>query len=501
MTKKKNESAQTKKNIKRHNNKKEDKIKLSDNIKGNGKKQRLFNLIRLPFHLLKRLSVIISEKLEFSIRFRLSLSYLKIFLRAMILAGLGIILCFGILKVYDTVSANYNVLTKVLGTDNIEYTEITEYSAEHNVPVLIYDYADRLMFESEAGLAEHGYKRTIGIVQTDENLYFAVNRRATDDGIPVRVVFYSDIREEIAEVWYLSRISLIVFSVIIFFSVISIALLGRGFFQPIKEMTQTVKDISERNLNLRLNVSGSKNELKELALTFNEMMNRIEDYYERQKQFVSDASHELRTPIAVIQGYTDMLDRWGKDDRAVLQESIDAIKNESENMKELIDKLLFLARHDKDTFVLQKEEFSLTEMLQEIIKETQIIDSSHQIVFDIDSEQTILADRNRMKQAIRIFIDNALKYTPSDGEIKISLEKEADNIAVSIKDNGIGMTREELGHIFDRFYRSEQSRTKDKGGHGLGLAIAKIIIVGHGGKIRVRSKAGEGSQFTILLKP
>jgi len=200
-----------------------------------------------------------------------------------------------------------------------------------------------------------------------------------------------------------------------------------------------------------------------------------------------------------VQGYVDMLDRWGKNDREILQESIDAIKNESENMKELIEKLLFLARHDKDTFVFQKEEFSLSEMLLEIAKETHIIDSSHKINIDISKEVPIYADRNRIKQAIRILIDNALKYTPADGEILISLGDEGDDIAISIKDTGVGMTREELRHIFDRFYRSDQSRTKEKGGHGLGLAIAKIIILGHGGKIKVKSKVGEGSEFVILL--
>ena len=318
--------------------------------------------------------------------------------------------------------------------------------------------------------------------------------------LPVYFVCYSDIGSEIGEIVHLGKVILAVFLVVIFFSLFSIALIGRGFFQPIKEMTQTVKDISAKNLNIRLNVSGAKDELKELALTFNEMMNRIEDNYNRQKQFVSDASHELRTPIAVIQGYANMLDRWGKDDREVLQESIDAIKNESENMKELIDKLLFLARHDKDTFVLQKEDISLTEILHEIAKETQIIDSSHKISFHIEGEARLYADKNCIKQAIRIFIDNALKFTPPGGEITVTLSSDGDYQAISIKDTGIGMTKEELEHIFDRFYQSEQSRTKVKGGHGLGLAIAKIIILGHQGKIRVRSKVNGGSEFTILLK-
>ena len=169
-------------------------------------------------------------------------------------------------------------------------------------------------------------------------------------------------------------------------------------------------------------------------------------------------------------------------------------------MQELIDKLLFLARHDNSTFVFEKEEFSLTEMLWDIAKETQIIDTRHKINYKINQEVSFYGDKNRLKQAIRIFMDNAVKYTPAGGEITLSLGKKEGFVTVSIKDNGIGMSKEELSHIFDRFYRADQSRTKEKGGHGLGLSIAKIIILGHNGKIKVRSKIGEGSEFIILLE-
>ena len=142
----------------------------------------------------------------------------------------------------------------------------------------------------------------------------------------------------------------------------------------------------------------------------------------------------MRTPIAVIQGYADMLDRWGKNDKEVLQESIDAIKNESENMKDLIDKLLFLARNDKGTLVLQKEEFSLAELVAETVRETQIIDSVHNISFSVKNEVSLYADRKSIKQAVRIFIDNAIKYTPPGGSITISLGEEDSYKTVCIRD-------------------------------------------------------------------
>jgi len=500
---------------------------LDINKKPSHTRNRLLKIIYLPVELIQLLHNTVLKKLEFSIRFRLSLSYLRIFLKAMFLAGLGVILVFGGLKIFDTVSKDYTALSKLLetelpstrledmghiGKDPGLQSRIKEYALEQGLSLLIYDQNESLLLSTTPGLADYGYQGLIGIVRTKDSIYLAINRSRINSlnlttpinsfrsPLPVYLICYSDIGENLWEILFLAKIILAVFAVVIFFSLISIAFTGRGLFQPIKEMTQTVKDISAKNLNIRLNVSDAKDELKELALTFNEMMNRIEDNYNRQKQFVSDASHELRTPIAVIQGYANMLDRWGKHDKAVLQESIDAIKNESENMKELIDKLLFLARHDKDTFVLNKEDFSLTEVLHEIARETQIIDSSKKMSFHIDREERICADKNRIKQAIRIFIDNALKFTPPGGEITVTLGREGEYLTISIKDTGIGMTKEELEHIFDRFYQSEKSRSKEKGGYGLGLAIAKVIILGHQGKIRVRSKAGAGSEFTILLK-
>ena len=147
---------------------------------------------------------------------------------------------------------------------------------------------------------------------SEDNCLLALNYKLISPGSRPGTLLFYDISPEIVEIVRLSKIIMVVYAVIALFSIFSITSSGKGVFKPLKEMTETVRGISEKNLNARLNVSGSKNELKELAMTFNEMMNRIEDNYNRQKQFVSDASHELRTPISVIQGYIDMLDRWGK---------------------------------------------------------------------------------------------------------------------------------------------------------------------------------------------
>lgn len=279
--------------------------------------------------------------------------------------------------------------------------------------------------------------------------------------------------------------------------------LARKHLKPIYTITEQVQEMSANNLSTRINVSGTKDELKDLAQTFNTMLDDIQQSYEREKQFVSDASHELRTPIAVIKGYGGMLKRWGKDDPNVLEESIDAIVGETNNMQSLVESLLFIARNDKGTLKMDKESFNFSMLLDEIVKETHLIDTDHKILNQIESNIFLYGSCEKLKQAIRIFVDNSLKYTPDEGEVRIRLNRTNDNIILSISDNGIGISKEDLPHIFDRFYRADKSRTKMKdnqhGGTGLGLSIAKIIMEQHEGNIKVSSELNVGTEFLIKL--
>lgn len=273
----------------------------------------------------------------------------------------------------------------------------------------------------------------------------------------------------------------------------------RKILRPIDVMNDTVKNITINHLDTRLNIGGSQNELKDLSVTFNNMLDRIQQSYESQNQFVSDASHELRTPIAVLQGYIKMLDRWGKNDEKVLEESIQAIKSETENMKNLVEKLLFLARGDKNTQGVNKGIFKLNELIEEVYKETKMIDNKHEINIEKNDKLDILADRNLLKEALRVFIDNSLKYTPEGGNIAISSFLNNNKVNVIIKDTGIGISQNDLPNIFDRFYRADKSRTRESGGNGLGLSIAKWIIMRHQGEITVESMLNEGTKIIIRL--
>ena len=276
--------------------------------------------------------------------------------------------------------------------------------------------------------------------------------------------------------------------------------LNKRVLAPIRDITSMAETLSESNLSNRINIAGTKNELKDLATVINRMLDRIERSYNSQKQFVSDASHELRTPISVIRGYTDMLKRWGKDDPEILDEGITAISQETESMKDLVESLLFLARHDKKTLMMEMSSFDPAELIREIQKEETMVHTEYHFKTARMDPLTISADRNMMKQVLRILCDNAVKYSSPGTTVTLSCTNEpGESCCLSVKDEGQGISQEELPKIFERFYRSDKARQSETGGHGLGLSIARIIVVAHKGKLRVRSKPGYGSVFSIIL--
>ncbi len=279
---------------------------------------------------------------------------------------------------------------------------------------------------------------------------------------------------------------------------------GRGsdikLLEPIRVMSATANRLTVNNLHSeRLNVEGTKNELKDLANVINAMLDRIETSYESQKQFVSDASHELRTPIAVIQGYINMLNRWGSSNEEVLQESIEAIQNEARSMQDLVEKLLYLSRHDKKTLKLTKKRFNIRPLIEDMVKETRLVAGNRIVSNPIMEDVIVYGDKQALKQALRIFIDNAVKYTKEGAEITILCQKVNGDCVITVSDTGIGMTRNDIDHIFNRFYRSDHVRNQNISGHGLGLSLAKIIILAHTGKIKVRSQFKKGSSFIITI--
>jgi two-component system sensor histidine kinase ArlS len=440
-----------------------------------------------------------TKKLNSSLASRISSLYTKMFVTWIAISLVAIfvfVLGATVFSIYygskpslDAIAMQSTVeelIEKVNSTDEIGVVLISS-QGETLASSFIYDAIEPLFFDF------------FNIRTFNNRMYFLYKRNITAESQDLGLIVYNDITVIVFEAIVIGALVVLLFCI----STLTIHLRGsyltRKAFGVLDELTEKANNISSQNLNLRLNVNDSTDELIEIALTFNRMMDRIEKAYEKQNQFVSDASHELRTPISVIQGYARMLDRWGKEDKDILQESIQAIKKESENMQDLVDKLLFIARNDKDTLVLVKNSFSMTELVEELVRETILLETGRKIESHAEPDIMLYGDRDRIKQALRIFIDNAIKYTEPGQTITIRLTVEDNFAVVTVRDSGIGIPEEHLPNIFDRFFRVDTSRERNKGGHGLGLSIARIIVLRHGGRIRVASKLGEGTRFKIYF--
>lgn len=241
-------------------------------------------------------------------------------------------------------------------------------------------------------------------------------------------------------------------------------------------------------------------DLEGLEGAVNDLLDRMQKTYSQQARFVSDASHELRTPIAVLKGYADLLERWGKDDPQVRDESIAAIQAEAQRMSKLVEQLLFLARGDSGRTKLQPKPLDLSALVQEVWEECQMIAPKHSWKLDAPQPVPFQGDRDMLKQALRVLTDNAVKYTPESGTITLRAFVDSNGCpTMAVRDEGMGIGEQDLPHVFDRFYRSDPARTRQHGGAGLGLSIADWIVNRHGGHLEVYSWEGIGSRFSIVL--
>lgn len=246
-------------------------------------------------------------------------------------------------------------------------------------------------------------------------------------------------------------------------------------------------------------------DLASIEVALNGLLRQMQEAKLQQIRFVSDASHELRTPIAVIQGYVNMLDRWGKDDRAVLEESIAALKAEGAHMQELVEQLLFLARGDSGRNTLDLASVNLAALVSEVASESAMIDADH--VYELgfsdvaasDDRFVVTCDASMVKQSARVIVQNAARYSATGTRILLDVAADADAVSYSVRDEGMGMSPEEATHVFERFWRADAARDASKEGTGLGLAIARWIVEEHGGTIDLVSHEGVGTRFTVRI--
>ncbi|WP_394219843.1 HAMP domain-containing sensor histidine kinase [Thermoanaerobacter kivui] len=286
---------------------------------------------------------------------------------------------------------------------------------------------------------------------------------------------------------------------------IGIAILGgiiisNKALKPISHMTKVAREISVGDLSKRLNLPYTNDEIGNLAQTFDMMIEKLENSFKRQKQFTHDASHELRTPIAVIQTQAESALN-GTGTKEEYKKALQVILEEAKHMSKLVHDLLFLARSDSNAEKLTIENLNFSELIEGIVNELAPLAENNGLILKIikNDPSYIRGDQTRIIQLFYNLIDNAIKYTPAGGKVEISVENAGKFIKTSIKDTGIGIPEEHLPHIFERFYRVDKARTRKSGGSGLGLSICQWIVNAHGGKIEVESCEGKGATFVVWL--
>lgn len=272
----------------------------------------------------------------------------------------------------------------------------------------------------------------------------------------------------------------------------------RFLFRPISQLAYTMETIEQNGVFKKLNIAQDANtdELAKLGKTFNRMIGKLEKQFLQQKQFVEDASHELKTPLTVIESYANMLRRWGNQDSKLMKESIEAIHSEAIRLKGLIQSLLEHADLERKD-PLELKELELVPIVQATVQSLAQTFRRDIRMKVADPDLKISGDASKIKQLLLIVLDNAIKY--STKSINVTIEDLEHKVQISVKDHGVGIENKEIPKIFDRFYRVDQARSRKTGGMGLGLSIAKSIIEQHGGTIDIRSQKGKGTIVVIML--
>lgn len=332
-----------------------------------------------------------------------------------------------------------------------------------------------------------------------KNKYFTFKVSKQIRGFTFNVYTLKNITQE-DKIYKRLEYLVLIFSMIgVLITIIISKILSKAITKPIKNIVKIAKKINSEDLKERIEVPKREDELQNLTLIINEMLDRLEFSFENQTKFVSDASHELRTPLAIIKGYAEIIKKRRLTNEEIFEESIDSIINETDNMRNLVQKLLFLAKGEITKINTNFVKIDINEMVTQIYSDTVISMTTHQFHLEKGEDFSIQGDETLLQQAIRALIENAVKYSEKGTNVYIKSELKDGIGRISVRDEGVGISEEDAKRVFDRFYRVDLSRTKATGGTGLGLAIVKRIVEIHDGKIEVESKVGKGTEIIIVL--
>ena len=295
------------------------------------------------------------------------------------------------------------------------------------------------------------------------------------------------------------RTAFIALPLLMLFAIAGSWLIAHRSLAPLRKITESAHDISTGDdLSRRIALGPGRDEIHTLADTFNDMFSRLERSFIAERQFTSDASHELRTPTAVILAECGMAKKL-PDDPGELRQSLDVVERQARKMSSLVSRLLTFTRLEQGTQRLKTEEVDLSELAQAVCGEQRTIDSGRQIIEDIESGVSVRGDGDLLMILMQNLISNARKYGRENGHIWVSLRRDGDTARLTVRDDGVGISAGDLARIWDRFYQADPSRSNRDGSLGLGLSMVREIARLHGGGASAESSPGEGSVFTFTM--
>ena len=396
--------------------------------------------------------------------------------------------------------------TQADGNDLYSNSLIVNFSRD-NILVNVYSVNGKELFESRKGTATF-YSASKGKI-------FTTKHRGRQILVGVEpllskkngsLIGYVQVTDQLDDYRATANKLLVILVILVLISVlltmIFAYILAQELLRPINDIQKTINEVkSDPDSDARVPAFRSNDELTDLAELLNGMLDQTQRYIDQQQQFVEDVSHELRTPVAVIQGHIDMLLRWGKDDPEVLEESLKASLQETNRMKSLVSEMLDLSRAEQIEINYGEEITDVNQVFEQVYNDFKMIHPDFTFTFDDDTDGDVYVKiyRNHLEQVLVILLDNAIKYSTKRKEVDLSLSTSMAMVNIAVQDFGEGISEEDKQKVFNRFYRVDKARSRDKGGNGLGLSIAHRLIEAYHGNISIESSLGSGSIFQINL--
>lgn len=372
---------------------------------------------------------------------------------------------------------------RIIGTDNIPLLTIKD-----NVP-------DDLLEHQSIPPQEIGIYRQGGHSQLIMQSPITIFEFSGSVEIVKSLAQFEDMRKTISQVMFYFTLGAVVLSILVGW------LLTRNVLKPLQAMAQTIRDISNKGMQERMRPALNGDEISTLMIMFNDMMDQVEESFHQQSRFVEDASHELRTPVAIIEGHLSLLRRWGKEDPVILSDSLDASLHEFARLKGLVLELLALSRAEQNMHVLESLLKNPSKAIERIIDRFALIHPDFSLETDLEriNGTSLNISNEHLEQILLIILDNAIKYSLQQKVLSVKAYVSEKQVHIEIIDYGMGIPAEDLPYVTDRFYRVDKARSRDQGGNGLGLAIAKRLIDRYQGTLAIRSEELSGTTVTIGL--